>query len=166
MMFTPKSTDAPGVVGEEYTISIDYLNKGKGEISNVRAELLGDIESTQTVQNLGNFEAGKSGTINFIVTPTEEGETPVSIKVTYEDANMEEKERVFNFNIKAEASQDDYDLYDGLDETEDEDAGTPIKKIIGFAAAGVVALLAIIIAVVKIKKRKAKKDSIKVDWED
>jgi hypothetical protein len=164
MEMTPQSTDERATVGEEYVLAIDYVNKGKGTLSNMRAELVGDIDSTQTVQNLGNVESGKSGTIKFIVTPSEVGETPVSIKVTYEDANLQEKERVFNFKINADEEADSYDDYMSDLEDEDQDESSSAKWYIigGIAAAAVVAAVIII----KRKKRKSKDKSVEINWED
>lgn len=47
------------------------------------------------MQNLGNFEPGKSGTIAFLMTPEEAGEVKVTLKVNYEDANQELKTKEF-----------------------------------------------------------------------
>lgn len=161
MEIIPGSTDAAGIVGEEYSVSLDYVNKGKGEISNVRAELTGDVDCEQKIQNLGNFEAGKSGKINFIVTPLNVGENQVSIRLTYEDANMKEKERFFNFSINAEdAVYDEFDEY--TDEMPEEEKGGGHKVL--FIGGGIAAAAAA--AVIFIKRRKRKKDLIKINWED
>lgn len=41
--------------GEESTISMEYVNKGKGDVSNVEASIEGDgITATQATQYIGN----------------------------------------------------------------------------------------------------------------
>lgn len=84
-------------VDMETVLSFPYVNKGKGTLYNVAVRTTGDIEPLQPVQNLGNFEAGRSGTIDVIFTPTHEGSTPFSIIVTYEDADGNEKQREFKY---------------------------------------------------------------------
>ena len=160
MLFTAPELNTPGVVGEEYTFSIEYVNKGKGEIANVRAEIIGDISTVQKAQNVGNIEKGKSGKINFLVTPENIGENPFSIRITYEDANMKEKERIFNLSVNAdEPMMDDMDFDMEMEEPK---KGAP-WKIIGGIVGGIAALIAIILIAKKIKKNK---DNVKMNWED
>ena len=74
---------------EETTISLPYVNKGRGQVYNVEASLEGDIQVIDRHLNLGNFDAGKSGTIDFIATPKQAGTFEGKVKVTYEDESME-----------------------------------------------------------------------------
>lgn len=75
--------------GEETTISIPYVNKGRGQVYNVEAKLEGDIDTLTKDLNLGNFEAGKSGTIDFVATPKKEGRFQGQVIVSYEDETMD-----------------------------------------------------------------------------
>ena len=77
--------------GEETTISIPYVNKGRGQIFNVEAKLEGEIAAIEKELTLGNYEAGKSGTIDFLVTPEKTGQFTGRVVVTYEDEAMEVK---------------------------------------------------------------------------
>lgn len=77
--------------GEEATISLPYYNKGRGQVFNVEAKLEGEIQALDKDLNLGNFEAGKSGTIDFIVTPQKAGEFTGKVTVSYEDEAMKVK---------------------------------------------------------------------------
>lgn len=159
--FTPPTMQTPGVVGEEYPFTIEYVNKGKGEVCNVRAEVLGDVETVQRVQNLGNFEAGKSGNINFIVTPMDAGKNEVSVKITYEDSNLKQKERIFNLSYEAQEEMMDMDM-DMMEEEEEPTEGG-WKKPAAIAAGIIAAIVALILIIKAIKKRKK---SFKVNWED
>ena len=84
-------------VGMESVLSFPYVNKGKGTLYNVAVKIEGDVDALQPVQNLGNFESGRSGTIDAIFTTTQEGPTPFKIIVTYEDADENEKKREFKY---------------------------------------------------------------------
>ena len=84
----PEYADA----GSEYYVTVNYINKGKADISNVHAEITGDdVPALEKEQNLGNFESGKSGTIDFILTPYAAGPVNINVVITYEDPNMKEK---------------------------------------------------------------------------
>ena len=74
--------------GEEVTLSLAYVNKGKEEVRNVETAIEGDVDTTAPSQYLGNFDSGKSGNIGFIFTPRAAGHTDLTLKVTYEDANQ------------------------------------------------------------------------------
>ena len=61
--------------GEESTISMEYVNKGKGDVSNVEASIEGDgITATQATQYIGNVASGASGSIGFAFTADAAGE--------------------------------------------------------------------------------------------
>ena len=89
-------------VGQETTLTLQYYNKGRSDVSNVQAQLPSSIPALNTVQNLGNLEPGKSGTINFVLTPDEAGALSFSVKVSYEDASgqVQEKEVPVSFNVE------------------------------------------------------------------
>lgn len=150
--------------GEETSLSMNYVNKSKSEISNVEAEISGNIESVTPFQNIGNLEPGKSGTIVFAVTAYDPGETEFTIKVTYEDGNGDTKTREFPVVLNVEAM----DYPDpGMDEPlpEEETGGSKLPLIIGIIAAAAVAGFVIF------KKRKkaaaAKKEAEMWDkWDD
>ena len=96
-------TSYTGYVGEETSLTIDYVNKGKSAINNVEATISGDIDSPTPYQRVGTIDGGKNGTIAFAVTPQLEGENQVKIVITYEDSNGNTKERVFEATVEAMA---------------------------------------------------------------
>lgn len=78
--------------GEESTISMDYVNKGKGDVSNVEASIEGDgITATQATQYIGNVASGASGSIGFAFTAAAAGEYDAKLKVMYEDADGQQQ---------------------------------------------------------------------------
>lgn len=144
-----------GYVGEETSLTIDYVNKGKSAITNVEAYISGDVDTYSTYQRVGTIDGGKNGTIAFAVTPFNEGANAVTIQILYEDANGNSKERVFETSVEAMA----YPVYEPSDEDMgyieepvDEETSIPWKYII---AAAVVILIIALIVVCK-KKKKAK----------
>lgn len=150
--------------GEELGVTMNYVNKGKSAVNNLEARVDG-IDTITPVQNLGNIEAGRSGTMAFAVTPFEPGETEFAITVTYEDANGEEKERIFPVTMTVEQME----YFDpGMDETiiEPEPEQKTPWTLIGGGAAVIAAASALLIRK-KRKAAKAKKEAQMWDnWDD
>ena len=151
-----------GYVGEETSLTIDYVNKGKSAISNVEATISGDIDSPTPYQRVGTIDGGKNGTIAFAVTPQLEGENQVKIVITYEDSNGNTKERVFEASVEAMAYEpSDPGMDDpGMIDPEPQSA-FPWKYVI---IAGVAALIVLLI-VLRIRKKKAKQKAEQALWD-
>lgn len=151
-----------GYVGEETSLTIDYVNKGKSAISNVEATISGDIDSPTPYQRVGTIDGGKNGTIAFAVTPQLEGENQVKIVITYEDSNGNTKERVFEATVEAMA----YEPADpGMDDPgmiDPEPQSTFPWKYVIIAA---VAALIVLLIVLRIRKKKAKQKAEQALWD-
>lgn len=94
----------PNIVnaGEETTITMDYVNKGKGDVSNVEASVEGDgITATQAKQYVGNVASGASGSIGFAFTADKPGETEAKLTVTYENSDGQPQTKEFPVKINA-----------------------------------------------------------------
>ncbi len=139
--------------GEEATISIPYINKGRGQVYNVEARLEGEIDALAREVNLGNFEAGKSGTIDFIVTPREKGEFRGTVYVSYEDEAAEVKTAQVSVSFEAEEEEQE-DLF-APDETDGEENGGLWRKL-RIPAAVSAGLAAAAWTAYSLKKRKKK----------
>ena len=150
-----------GYVGEETSLTIDYVNKGKSAINNVEATISGDIDTPTAYQRVGTIDGGKNGTIAFAVTPQLEGENQVKIVITYEDSNGNTKERVFEATVEAMA----YEPIDPVDPDEPIDpeptSTFPWKYVI--IALVVIAVIALI--VLRIRKKKAKQKAEQALWD-
>lgn len=151
-----------GYVGEETSLTIDYVNKGKSAINNVEATISGDIDTPTAYQRVGTIDGGKNGTIAFAVTPQLEGENQVKIVITYEDSNGNTKERVFEATVEAMP----YEPADpGIDDPgmiDPEPTSTfPWKYVI--IALVVIAVIALI--VLRIRKKKAKQKAEQALWD-
>ena len=155
-------TSYTGYVGEETSLTIDYVNKGKSAISNVDATISGDIDSPTPYQRVGTIDGGKNGTIAFAVTPQLEGENQVKIVITYEDSNGNTKERVFEATVEAMAYEPTDPGMDDPGMIDPEPANTfPWKYVI---IAGVAALIVLLI-VLRIRKKKAKQKAEQALWD-
>lgn len=86
-------------VGKEATVSFSYMNKGKSDAANLTASLQGDIKALSRVQNIGNIEPGRSGTIDFIVTPEKAGTEKFSVVASYEDGSGQTIEQTFPVSL-------------------------------------------------------------------
>lgn len=160
--------------GNEVILSLPYVNKGKGTIYNVSATLEGEVNVLIPTQNLGNFESGKSGSIDFIFTPENPGDVEITLHVSYENASAQLQ--ALDFPIKmtvGEAVADPGDIEDfpgDYPEFPEENNG-PSPLLWGvMGMAGIAAAAAVII--VKIKKRREKAKHAADDpflgfqWED
>ena len=155
-------TSYTGYVGEETSLTIDYVNKGKSAISNVDATISGDIDSPTPYQRVGTIDGGKNGTIAFAVTPQLEGENQVKIVITYEDSNGNTKERVFEATVEAMAYEPTDPGMDDPGMIDPEPASTfPWKYVI----IAVVAALIVLLIVLRIRKKKAKQKAEQALWD-
>lgn len=151
-----------GYVGEETSLTIDYVNKGKSAINNVEATISGDIDTPTAYQRVGTIDGGKNGTIAFAVTPQLEGENQVKIVITYEDSNGNTKERVFEATVEAMAYEPTDPGMDDPGMIDPEPAHTfPWKYVI----IAVVAALIVLLIVLRIRKKKAKQKAEQALWD-
>ncbi len=95
---TGVDVSAESYVGEEASITVNFVNKGRSDVYNLSAEISGDIQNPGQQQNLGNLTSGSTGTADFYVMPNGEGMCSGEIKITYEDTNMEEKEATIQWS--------------------------------------------------------------------
>ena len=155
-------TSYTGYVGEETSLTIDYVNKGKSAISNVEATISGDIDTPTAYQRVGTIDGGKNGTIAFAVTPQLEGENQVKIVITYEDSNGNTKERVFEATVEAMAYEPSDPGMDDPGMIDPEPANTfPWKYVI----IAVVAALIVLLIVLRARKKKAKQKAEQALWD-
>ena len=155
-------TSYTGYVGEETSLTIDYVNKGKSAINNVEATISGDIDTPTAYQRVGTIDGGKNGTIAFAVTPQLEGENQVKIVITYEDSNGNTKERVFEATVEAMAYEPADPGTDDPGMIDPEPTSTfPWKYVI----IAVVAALIVLLIVLRARKKKAKQKAEQALWD-
>ena len=155
---------APGVanMGEELSLALNYVNKGKSDISNVEATIVGDtVDTPARTQYLGNFESGKSGSIGFVLTPQQEGETTITLKVSYEDPNQQVKTLEFPVKLTVIAP--------AAPETPAEPEAAPAKtgpnKWLLIGGGGALLLALVLLPALRKKKKKASAAQDSASWD-
>lgn len=152
--------------GDDVSITLNYVNKGKTQISNVEASLEGDVTSSLSTTTVGNLDPGKNGTIVLSATAVSAGDTEFDVKVTYEDSNGDSKERIFPVTMTVQAAEPyvpDDDIDDGGNTGEE----GGFNWWILVAAAVVIAIAATIILKKRKKAKAAKQEQALWDsWDD
>lgn len=75
------------MVGGQTSLSFDYINMGKARISNLTASVEGDYTAVQSINYIGNLEAGSSDYYDIMVTPNKEGELHGTLVLAFEDSS-------------------------------------------------------------------------------
>lgn len=75
------------MVGNQTSLSFDYINMGKAKVSNLTASVEGDFTAVQAINYIGNLEAGTSDYYDIMVTPTKEGELSGVLVLSFEDSS-------------------------------------------------------------------------------
>ena len=89
-------------VGDEYNLSINFVNKGKTQVYNVTAELRGNMQNSGERSFIGNVASGAEESADFYVTPTEAGKMEGEVVISYEDVSMNVREGTRPFTIMVE----------------------------------------------------------------
>lgn len=157
--------------GNEVYITTSYLNKGRCDIANVKAELIGgDIGALSTSKVIGNVAPGGNGSFDFIITPYMAGECSFIIQITYEDAMLNEviKEIPVTFMVEEMLFPDPGTWEMPItSDVEGETGKFPWWIIWVGAGVLVVGGVITIICVVRHKKKKRKNlTEDDIDWED
>lgn len=171
--FEVSRTDFPEVInmGEETYGSVSFVNKGKGTIYNVSAELRGEgFTTTEGNQFVGNVASGTESSADFTISPTQAGSINAQLVITYENEQAEEKTITKDITFTVEEMMfEDPGMMPGIDDmpTEPTQTGMPLWAwaVIVVLAAGVVATVVVIVRK-KIKKRKENEKLMEEDDED
>ena len=149
--------------GEEGEITLAYVNKGRADIGNLEAQLVGEgFESPAKVQYLGNVAAGTSGSIGFALTPEAAGKLDLTVKVTYEDADLQVQTKEFPLSLTVEEGRPDIDFtVDDADAAPARPAWLPvIPATAALAAAGGTAFF----LVKRLRRKAAGDDPVADAW--
>lgn len=171
--FEISRTDFPEVInmGEETYGSVSFVNKGKGTIYNVSAELRGEgFTTTEGNQFVGNVASGTESSADFTISPTQAGSINAQLVITYENEQAEEKTITKDITFTVEEMMfEDPGMMPGMGDmpTEPTQTGMPLWAwaVIVVLAAGVVATVVVIVRK-KIKKRKENEKLMEEDDED
>ena len=139
-------------VYEEIALSLSYVNKGRGDISNVEATVEGDgVDTPARTQYLGNILAGSSGNIGFALTPNTEGELKLLLKISYEDSDQHLQTKEFPVTLHAEEAPTLEDIPMDGEEDSGQSGGIPWLWI--GVSAGVLTLLLVFL----VRRRRARR---------
>ena len=164
---TAPDTQVIGLQNEEISLSLPYVNKSKSEVSNVEAELVYDdavIFCEQPHINLGNFEPGRSGTIDFFFVPSEAGDGTVTVRIKYEDELTQEKNLEIRVPYSADPMIDDYGYTEEPTDFADENSAGHSWIWIVCGIGAVIVIFVIVLVAFKMKKKKTK-NAIEFDWD-
>lgn len=159
----------PLFVGEDGSLTVTYVNKGKGIIYNLSGKIEGaGLSNEGQNQYVGNVAAGTEGTIDFSLMAETAGTINGKVILTYEDAKGQEKTMEKEYSVEFQENDSSMDpggfdpTYPGGD-IEEPSAGMPWWGWLLIVAGAVV----VIVVVVKVlKKRKEKKLLLEDDDED
>ncbi len=170
--FEISRTDLPEYLsmGEEGYASVSFVNKGKGTIYNVSAEITGEgITTTEGNLYVGNVASGTESSADFTIQTSQSGTLSAVLTVTYEDEKGNVKELTKDFSMTVEEMNmggDDMGFDPGFDPMPmpEEPQGMPVWGwiLIGVGVLAVGGGAAFVI----IKKKKAKKKAAQLTEDD
>lgn len=89
-------------VGDEYNLSLKFVNKGKTQVYNVTTELRGNMPNSGERNFIGNVASGTEESADFYITPAEPGKLEGEVIISYEDASMNVRQVSRPFSIQVE----------------------------------------------------------------
>lgn len=148
-------------MGVPNSVSVNLYNTGKDNLNTVMCRVKGDGFSVDEDERfIGNFNAGSQETFSFNLTPEKEGKIKGKIEITYKDSTGKEHTDVKDFEKEVSQNFDQEGMIDpetGEMIGEDPVDNSPSLVASPFLWIGLLVLVALIIALIR-KKRKSKKD--------
>ncbi len=145
--FTLNPIEVPSelYVGDDTSIEVSFVNKGKSPIYNVSAEIAGNIAQPGQRQFIGNIEAGKEDCGGVQLVAWGGGAVKGGIIITYEDANMHATALREPFTTTAIAFtpsfDDGMDAMNPMDEVPEETPWYQTIPVWGWMVGGVVLMI-------------------------
>lgn len=143
------------------SVSVNLYNTGKDNLNTVMCRVKGDGFSVDEDERfIGNFNAGSQETFSFNLTPEKEGKIKGKIEITYKDSTGKDHTDVKDFEKEVSQNFDQEGMIDpqtGEMIGEDPIDNSPSLMASPFLWIGLLVLVALIIALIR-KKRKSKKD--------
>lgn len=148
-------------MGVPNSVSVNLYNTGKDNLNTVMCRVKGDGFSVDEDERfIGNFNAGSQETFSFNLTPEKEGKIKGKIEVSYKDSTGKEHIDIKDFEKEVSQSFDQEGMIDP--ETGEMIGEAPVDNSPSLVTSpflwiGLLVLVALIIALIR-KKRKSKKD--------
>ena len=134
-------------LGDSASVTLNFVNKGRDALSNLEATLSGDnLGADTTVQYIGNLNAGSSNSVDFDMTPTQEGTCNGTITLTYEDANgiLKTVSKDFSFSVQPAMDYGNSgDMDSNMDDMQPQQTGLPLWAYLAIGAAVIVVVVVI-----------------------
>lgn len=148
------------MVGEDSSLEITFVNKGKEPISNLSAEISGDnLKNPGQNQYLGNVQPGTQNTAEFTISAEKEGTLSGVITLTYENSAGQTKTLTKEYSCTVQEMSMDISGNKGMDMMPEEmpqpSQGMPVWAWV-LIVIGVLAVGGAVTAVI-LKEQKAKK---------
>ncbi len=137
--------------------SVTLVNEGKGSVSNVSVEVVGEgITTDEGKQYIGHIAGGEQKSADFTLVASQPGQIEATVLVTYENVRGEQKKLEHKFQVTVEEGMPIDDSFIDIPEPIDEGGtGFPIW---GWAIIVVVIVAGAIVAIVLVRRHsKAKK---------
>jgi hypothetical protein len=155
--FTSVTVPDQATVGEEVTVTLNYVNKGKGMLYNLSTSATANGgTATPLDPYLGNLASGTKGSADFTIVAGTAGTLTGTAILTYEDINGVEVQQTAEFSIPvteaATVTPDDYDM-SFTEEVTPTESGMPVWGWVLLVLAVVCAVVVLII----LRKKKAAK---------
>lgn len=148
-------------MGVPNSVSVNLYNTGKDNLNTVMCRVKGDGFSVDEDERfIGNFNAGSQESFSFNLTPEKEGKIKGKIEVSYKDSTGKEHIDIKDFEKEVSQSFDQEGMIDP--ETGEMIGEAPVDNSPSLVTSpflwiGLLVLVALIIALIR-KKRKSKKD--------
>lgn len=147
--------------------TVTLVNQGKGTVSNVSVDIVGNgITSEDGKQYIGHVAGGEQKSADFNLMASEPGQIDCQVVVTYESTRGEKKTLTYDFSILVED-------VGGGEMMPGEYESFPIEPMPGpgggfpwwgWALIGVAVVGGTVLAIVLVKKRKAKKAAKELEY--
>ncbi len=148
-------------VGQSAPISMEFFNTGKVTLYNMMVKIEGDFQTENGQYYVGNFTSGSSEYFEGYVIPSGPGLLRGEVVFSYEDSTGQEQEIRNEFSLNVMDMPMEPEFPDGVPPIEDPTGGIFSNKLLW---GGIGALVATVIALVVIKKRKKKKlEAMEID---
>lgn len=165
--FTSLDVPAEAYTGEENTLTVNYVNKGKGTLYNLTASISGNMDNPGQSQYMGNLASGTEGSADFTIQSSGVGTISGTITITYEDVNGEQQQKTedYSVNVVAAPSVDDGGMMSSVSMPEEGGGGMPWWAYL-LILAGIGGGTGITVAAVKKAKRKKRAAELSEDAGD
>ncbi len=169
--FTGVDIDPEIYVGQEGSISVGFVNKGKGILYNLAAEITGNINEPGQYQYIGNLDSGTENSADFFLVSDTADPVQGQIIITYEDINGTQQTKTQDYSYvpidmgmyEDDMGFDDDFMDEDMYDMDGQSAGMPWW---GWLIVGVVIIGTTVVVIVVVKKKKAKKIAQQLEDED